>query len=173
MFQKQKIVFNILISTSLVFALGLSFVSQYTNFQNSTPKKIAHASHLINKEGIKYSLENFESLECEKYQIQPYGSFNCEVRFKTDVPEAGLGMMMVHWVNTQNPDNVAMLGCDYKNPENKKVLFCENDIMFIQKGDYYAELSLSEQIKGNITDKILKVDGEPLPYEITETVDIS
>jgi hypothetical protein len=170
MLQKQKTVFNIIISTSLVFMLGLSFVSQYTNFQNPKLHKVAHASKI---ENTKYRLENFESLECEKYQIQPYGSLNCEARFKLDVPESKVGMVMIHWVNEQNPENVGMLGCDYKNPENKKILFCENDILFIQKGNYSAELSLYEQVKEHITDKTLKVDGEPLPYEITETVDVS
>ena len=80
---------------------------------------------------------------------------------------------MIHLVDSKNSENTAMLGCVYKSPKDQKTLICENDIMFVQKGEYIPELSLSEQIKKNISAKNLIVDGEPLPYEITETVDIS
>lgn len=177
MFQKYKIVFLsiavLIIITGSIFAVSnfpkINILSNYNNVKSQQFQIAKHKDPIP----VKYNLDQFESLSCGNYQIQPYGSYECDIAFKTNFPKENLGMVMVHWVDQKDEENVGMLGCDYKNPENQKILNCYNEIMFIQKGGYIAEISLSDQVKQNILDKTLQVKGDPLPYEITETVDIS
>ena len=133
-----------------------------------------HKEMIMGKNKSDFDLDKeFESINCDNYQIRPYASMQCTVNFKSDLPDTDLGSIMVHWVNDQDKQKTAMLGCLYKNPDNKKILSCDNDIMFIKKGTYIAELSLIEQTKGKILQNNLIVDGEDYPYEITETVNIN
>ena len=178
----------LLIVSVLIILVGVSFgVAQNYSSQNNTGSKSVTSNalsgltrneklsnvHKSPKNIVAYDLNNYESINCDKYQIQPYSSLSCDLVFKNDFPKENLGSIMIHFVDVKNSDNTAMLGCVYKIQDNQKNLLCENDIMFVQKGEYIPELSLSDQIKKNISTKNLIVDGEPAPYQINETVDIS
>ena len=179
-----------LISISLFYYIWSSPTkNEFTNktsisktSKSNIPRKLSgnamdYSNH---KEMIKdlkksdFNLSNqFESMNCDSFTIRPYASMSCIVSFNTNLPEIDLGSIMVHFVNSQDNQNTAMLGCLYNNPDNKKVLLCENDIMYIKKGIYIPELSLIEQTRNKVSEKNLVVEGEDYPYEITETVNIN